>query len=252
MPNPLSAERFQRVRLPFVVVRSRAAGVCSVAEIDKIIGDRIERGRRRRGLILDFGGVLTTSVAACALAFDRRAGLPEGTFLSVIAKDPVGAALYADLERGAITQVQWNEGTAALLGIDGTNLLGRVLENLHPEPSVIAAAQAARAAGVKVGIFSNSLGAEPYDVYDGYDLAENYDAVLISENYRMRKPDPELYRIMIDLMDLPGEACVFVDDTARNLPPAEDLGVATVLAKDPADTIARMEALLGIPLTEQV
>lgn len=50
------------------------------------------------GLILDFGGVLTTSVPACALGFDRRAGLPEGTFLSVIAKDPTGVALYADLE----------------------------------------------------------------------------------------------------------------------------------------------------------
>lgn len=38
--------------------------------------------------VLAFGGVLTTGVAACAVGFDRRAGLPEGTFLSVIAKDP--------------------------------------------------------------------------------------------------------------------------------------------------------------------
>lgn len=68
----------------------------------------------------------------------------------------------------------------------------------------------------------------------------------------MRKPDPELYRIMLGLMDLPGEACVFVDDTARNLPPAEELGIAAILAENPADTIAQMEAVLGIPLTEQV
>ncbi|MEW1862893.1 HAD-IA family hydrolase [Streptomyces sp. NPDC088194] len=206
----------------------------------------------RTGLILDFGGVLTTSVAACALAFDRRACLPEGTFLSVIAKDPQGAALYADLERGAITQIQWNERTAALLGIDGANLLGRVLEDLHPEPTVIAASQAARAAGVKVGIFSNSLGTGPYDVYAGYDLAANYDTVLISEDYQLRKPDPELYAVMLGLMDLPGDACVFVDDTARNLPPAEELGVATILAVDPAHTIAQMEAALGLRLTHEV
>lgn len=207
---------------------------------------------RRPGLILDFGGVLTTSVAACAAAFDRRAGLPEGTFLSVIAKDPRGAALYADLERGAITQVRWNEGTAALLGIDGTDLLGRVLEDLHPEPSVIAAARAARAAGVRVGIFSNSLGSGPYDIYEGYDLATNYDVVLLSEDYGLRKPDPQLYTVMLDLMKLPGEACVFVDDTARNLPPADDLGITTILARDPADTIAQLEATLGLRLTEEV
>ncbi|MBB5933995.1 HAD-IA family hydrolase [Streptomyces zagrosensis] len=207
---------------------------------------------RRKGLILDFGGVLTTSVPACSVAFDRRVGLPEGTFLSVIAKNPEGAALYADLERGTITQAEWNERTGALLGIDGTNLLGRVLQDLHPEPSVIAAAQAARAAGIKVGIFSNSLGTEPHDVYAGYDFDQLYDVVLISEHYKMRKPDPEIYAVMLDLMELPGEACVFVDDTARNLPPAEELGIAAILAKDPADTIAQLEALLGLPLTEQV
>ncbi|MCZ4120213.1 HAD-IA family hydrolase [Streptomyces sp. H39-S7] len=204
---------------------------------------------RRTGLILDFGGVLTTSVPACAVGFDRRAGLPEGTFLSVIAKHPEGAALYADLERGTITQVEWNERTAALLGIDGTNLLGRVLQDLHPEPSVIAAAQAARATGIKVGIFSNSLGTEPHDVYAGYDFDGLYDTVLISENYKMRKPDPEIYAVMLDLMDLPGEACVFVDDTARNLPPAEELGITTILATDPADTIRQLEALLDVHLT---
>ncbi|MDF9814500.1 HAD-IA family hydrolase [Streptomyces sp. SPB162] len=207
---------------------------------------------RRTGLILDFGGVLTTSVPACAVGFDRRAGLPEGTFLSVITKDVEGAALYADLERGAVTQAEWNERTAALLGVDGTNLLGRVLEGLHPEPSVIAAAQAARAAGTKVGIFSNSLGTEPHDVYAGYDFDQLYDTVLISEHYKMRKPDAEIYTIMLDLMELPGEACVFVDDTARNLPPAEELGIATILAKDPVDTIGQMAALLGIPLNQQV
>jgi putative hydrolase of the HAD superfamily len=200
---------------------------------------------RRTGLILDFGGVLTTSIPDCAAAFDRRQGLPVGTFLAAISKNPEGIALYADLERGAITQREWNERTGEILGIDGTNLLERVLADLHPEPSVIAAAQAARAAGVKVGILSNSLGMQPCDPYAPYDLAANYDAVLISEHYRMRKPDPEIYKIILDLMDMPGEACVFVDDTVRNLPPAAELGIATVLAVDPANTIRQIEDLFG-------
>ena len=204
---------------------------------------------QRTGLILDFGGVVTTKVTACAASFDQRAGLPAGTFLHLITEDPEGTALLADLERGAISQTQWNEATAALLGIDGTGLLQRVMEGLHPEPSVIAAAQAARNAGIRVGIFSNSLGLEPYDPYQPYALGANYDAVLISEHYRARKPDPRLYTTMLELMDLPGAACVFVDDTARNLPPAERLGIATVLATEPADTIRQLEALLGLPLT---
>jgi putative hydrolase of the HAD superfamily len=204
---------------------------------------------RRTGLILDFGGVLTTSVAACALAFERRSGLAEGVLLTTLALDPRGLALYEDLERGAITQAEWNTGTGEIIGIDGTDLLGRMLADLHPEPRVIEAARAARAAGVKVGILSNSLGMEPHDPYDGYELDRHYDAVLLSEHYRMRKPDPAIYQIMLDLMDLPGEECVFVDDTAHNLPPAEELGITTILARDPAETIARIETALALPLT---
>jgi putative hydrolase of the HAD superfamily len=204
---------------------------------------------RRTGLILDFGGVLTTSVAACALAFEREAGLAEGALLSTIGLDPQGLGLYEDLERGAISQPEWNERTGAILGIDGTDLLERMLTDLRPEPRVIAAAQAARAAGITVGILSNSLGMYPYDPYDGYDLDERYDAVLLSEQYRMRKPEPEIYQLMLDLMNLPGEACVFVDDTAHNLPPAEEQGIATILATDPERTVAEIEAALRLSLS---
>jgi len=203
----------------------------------------------RTGLILDFGGVLTTSVPACAVAFDRRAGLPDGTLLATIGRHPEGAALYADLERGAVSQTEWNKRIGALMGVDGDNLLGRALVELRPEPSMIAAAQVARRAGITVGIFSNSLGFEPCNPYQGYDLEANYDAVLISEHYRTRKPDPDLYRIMLKLMELPGEACVFVDDSAHNLPPAADLGIATVHAVDPAETIRQLEELLGLALS---
>jgi putative hydrolase of the HAD superfamily len=202
----------------------------------------------RTGLILDFGGVLTTSISDCALAFDRRSGLADGTLLALIGRDPRGAALYADLERGAITQTEWNERTGALLGVDPAGLAARVLAGLRPQPALVGAARAARAAGVTVGVLSNSVGVEPFDPYEGYELDTGYDAVLISEDHRMRKPDPEIYRIMLDLMGLPGERCVFVDDTARNLPPAQALGVATVLATDPASTVAAMESLLGMPL----
>ncbi|MCC3767659.1 HAD family phosphatase [Streptomyces sp. UNOC14_S4] len=207
----------------------------------------------RLGLILDFGGVLTTPVPDCARSFARHEGLPEDAFLHAFAVDPAGKALYADLERGKITQAEWNTAMGALLGLaDAENLLGRVLRDLHPEPRMIRAAQSARRAGVKVGILSNSLGSAPCDPYDGYDLETLYDAVLISEKYRMRKPDAEIYTIMLDLMGLPARECVFVDDTARNLPPAEKLGMATVLATTSAATIAQVEALLGLPVGGRV
>jgi putative hydrolase of the HAD superfamily len=204
-----------------------------------------------KGLILDFGGVLTTSVPACAAGFDQREELPHGTFLNAITSNPVGRALYADLERGAITQVEWNERTAALIGIDGTDLLRRVLVDLQPEPTVIDAARRIREAGVKLGIFSNSLGLEPYNPYEPWNLDENYDVVLISELYHLRKPDPEIYLLMMEMMQLTPQDCVFIDDTAHNLPPAEELGMAVILATDPTSTVAQLQDLFRIPLTSK-
>ncbi|WP_405582099.1 HAD-IA family hydrolase [Streptomyces sp. NBC_01190] len=201
---------------------------------------------RGAGLILDFGGVLTTSFTAATWSFDRRSGLPEGTFLSVVTGEPAGQALWEDVERGAISQTRWSEGTATLLGVGSTDLVARLLADLRPEPSVIAAARAARAAGVTVGVLSNSLGTEPFDIYAGYDLAANYDPVVISGHHGLRKPDPEIYRLTLDLMELPAEACVFVDDTEANLPPARALGITSVLTEGPADTLAAIETALAM------
>ncbi|MDI5973900.1 HAD-IA family hydrolase [Streptomyces sp. SL13] len=202
----------------------------------------------RTGLILDFGGVLTTGLAPCTFGFDRRSGLAEGTVLSVIGADPAGRAVYERLERGEVTQREWNEVTAALLGVEPDNLLGRVLSDLRPQPELIGAARLARAAGVRVGIFSNSVGPEPFNPYDGYDLPALCDTMLISEEHGARKPEPVLYATMLARMRLPGDACVFVDDTAQNLPPARELGIATVHHTDPAATVAALEELLGMRL----
>jgi putative hydrolase of the HAD superfamily len=201
----------------------------------------------RTGLILDFGGVLTTPLLPAVLAFEQREGLAEGTVINALYFDPEAAELSHRLERGAITQTEWNVHAARSLGVDADNLMARIFADLRPEPLMAAAAKAARQAGVKVGVLSNSVGLDPWNLYAGYDLDARYDAVVISEHHGMRKPDAEIYHLMLDMLDLPGESCVFVDDSAHYLSPAAELGIATVLNEDPKTTITQLEALLGIP-----
>ncbi|MET9413492.1 HAD-IA family hydrolase [Streptomyces klenkii] len=201
-----------------------------------------------QGLVLDFGGVLTTPIAECTRAFCLREGLAPDAFLQVISADPEGREIYAQLELGRIGQTEWNERTAALLGVAPDNLIGRVLADLRPEPLMLAAGQAARRAGVKVGILSNSLGSGPYDPYRGYGFGTLYDAVVLSGDHGLRKPEPGIYPLILKELRLPAEACVFVDDSARNLPPAQDLGMTTVLDADPAETVKKLEELFRLPL----
>ncbi|MFJ5035871.1 HAD-IA family hydrolase [Streptomyces sp. NPDC088560] len=127
--------------------------------------------------------------------------------------------------------------------------MGHVFAGLRPRPRVIAAAAAARRADVRVGILSDSVGLTPSNLYDGYDVDEHYDAVVLSERHGTRKSELEIFRLVFRELGLPTEERVFVDDTQQYLPPAAELGFATVHAVESARTVAALETLLGIPLT---
>ena len=203
----------------------------------------------RSGLILDFGGVLTTPLLPVVLAFEQREGLPQGACISALYKDEEGVRLTSDLERGAVSQTEWNTIAGKKLGVSPDNLMGRIFGSLRPEPLMINAAAAARRAGIKVGILSNSVGLAPWDLYDGYELERLYDVVVISEQHLLRKPDPELFKITLKLMALPAEECIFVDDTEGYVQAAEQLGLAGVHNQDPRQTVATLSELLGVDLT---
>ncbi|MGW6847140.1 HAD family hydrolase [Streptomyces sp. NPDC054958] len=204
----------------------------------------------RTGLVLDFGGVLTTPLLPAVLAFESREGLPEGACINALYMDAEGVRLTHELERGRITQSEWNAAAGPKLGLDPDNLMGRIFADLRPEQSMIDAAAAAKRAGIKVGILSNSVGLSPWDLYDGYDLDRLYHGVVISEVHGMRKPDPEIFEAMLKLLELPAAECVFVDDTPDYVKAAEALGFVGVHAQRPQQTIAQLEPLLGVSLND--
>ncbi|MFB7288685.1 HAD-IA family hydrolase [Actinacidiphila glaucinigra] len=202
----------------------------------------------RKGLILDFGGVLTTPLLPSVTEFERQVGLEEGRVIRQLYLDPEFVQLTEGLERGSVTQEQWNEMAASHLGVDDDNLMGRIFAGLQPEPLMLQAAATARRHGIRVGVLSNSVGMKPWDLYDGYDLDTAFDAVVISEQHGLRKPEKEIYELTLRMLELPGNECVFVDDTQPYLAPAADLGMATVLAGDPKDTVRYLQDALGIDL----
>ncbi|MFJ3867593.1 HAD family hydrolase [Streptomyces nigra] len=202
----------------------------------------------RKGLILDFGGVLTTPLLTSVTEFERDEGLSRGSVVRQLSSDHEVLRLTEDLERGSVTQAQWNEVAALRIGVSPGNLLGRIFSGLRPEPLMYEAAAAARRQGIRVGLLSNSVGRDPWDLYADCDLATTFDAVLISEDHGLRKPEPAIYEHMLKMLELPAAACVFVDDSPHNLPPAAAMGMATVHAQEPRATITEIQNLLGINL----
>jgi putative hydrolase of the HAD superfamily len=128
------------------------------------------------------------------------------------------------VEAGKISQRDYEVTIGRLLGVDDRGLLIRALGGLRPRPAVLELIQRARSANIRVALLSNSWGDGEYDPYDGYDLDAMFDAVVISGETGMRKPDPAIYLLTADKLGVPPQECVFADDTAANLPAAPNAG----------------------------
>ncbi len=199
-----------------------------------------------RALLIDFGGVLTTPVWDSFAAFCLQKGLDEGAVKRLFREDPAALADLRSLETGAITEEEFERRFGARLGLeDSSQLIDSLFAGMIPEESMTTAVRSARAAGVPTGLVSNSWSV---DHYDRRLLAELFDAVVISAEVHMHKPQPGIYLLAAERVGKAPESCLFVDDLRENCDGAKVVGMTPVLHREPEETIVMLERLLNIPL----
>lgn len=64
---------------------------------------------------------------------------------------------------------------------------------------------------------------------DRFKLDKYFDLIIGSGYAGIAKPDPEIYKLLIAKLSVSPSSCIFVDDAEKNMPPAKDLGITTVL-----------------------
>ena len=194
------------------------------------------------GLLVDFGGVLTTSVWDSFADFCRRKGLEEHAVKRLFREDPGALADLRDLETGSIEEDEFEGRLARRLGLsDAGDLIDSMFRGMKPSEPMVATVRRARESGIRTGLISNSWSTAHYD----RDLlGELFDAVVISAEVGMHKPQPEIYLLAAERLGVPPGRCVFVDDLRENCAGAEAVGMTPVLHRETRDTVARLEELL--------
>ena len=201
-----------------------------------------------RGLLVDFGGVLTTNIWDSFRAFCDAEGLDREKVKQLFRQDPEALALLRRLEVGELDEDAFSVEFGPLLGIQAdryAGLVDRLFAGMEPEESMFTALRRARAAGLKTGMISNSWGRGRYD---RSLFGELFDGVVISGEVGLHKPQPQIFELGAERVALPPSACVFVDDLRENCEGAEAVGMVAVLHRDVDQTLARLEELLEIEL----
>lgn len=212
---------------------------------------------RLRAVIFDWGGVLTPPIPGLVRAWAQADMIDWDSYSTAVgpwlaaAYDPDGAANPVhELERGECTAAEFERLLAAkLMRTDGLpvvaeGILARMLGvGVEPVAAMYDLIRQLRGRGLKTALLSNS-----WDVtgYPREDFPALFDAVVISGEVGMRKPESRIFQHTLGLLGLEAGECAFVDDIAANIVAAEALGMTGIHHNDAAVTAQRLAQLFPV------
>lgn len=210
-----------------------------------------------QGLIVDWGGVLTSPLQDSMISWCDADGIDYVEFRRVM-KDWLGSSYDDDaaanpvhaLERGELEVPDFERELGSRLRthdglpVETDGLLTRMFAGFGPQPSMLEAVRHAKAAGLATGLLSNSWG----NTYPREGWSELFDAVVISGEVQMRKPEPGIYLLTAAKIGLRPEECVFVDDLMPNVHGAAAVGMVGIHHVTPQQTLDELEVLFERPL----
>lgn len=223
------------------------------------------RGRvgRPRGLLLDFGSVISVSIFERHPQTEERLGLPGGTLTWLGPLAPQTDPLWQSMQRDEISERDYWATRARELGEavgerdwDVLTMQSRARQvdpNQAVRPEMQRLIRSARARGIKLAVLSNEL-----ELFNGkefmsrIDVLKSFDAIIDGTHTGILKPDPRAYALAAEAMDLPAAEILFVDDQFRNIAGAVKAGLQTQHfdLRDVPGQIAAVAARLNLATLE--
>lgn len=204
--------------------------------------------KARTAVLVDFGGVITSSVLRAFTDFGASLGVDPRLPLDLLARDEASRTLLADHECGRIDAAAFERGFAERLRAHGADvaaegLTARMQAGMSIDQDMVALLGDLRAVGRPVALVSNSFGT---GTYDGVDLASLADVIVISAEVGIRKPSRRIYAIACERLGIDPEQAVMIDDLRQNLDGAARIGIDGVLHTSAADTRRQLAERFGI------
>ncbi|RMI41147.1 HAD family phosphatase [Streptomyces triticirhizae] len=210
-------------------------------------------------VVVDYGGVLTNPLSETFDAFARQVGISSDALATAFlaATERHGQTPMAALEVGAITERQMVERVAAelppgddeALAVLGERPFGELwFAGRTPNEPFLLFLRKIAAEGHRLALLTNNVREWRPRWRAQLPVDELFSVVVDSHEEGVRKPDPRIYRILLERLGASPQECLFVDDTKENCDAAESLGIRSVLFTDTDSAIDQLTEALRTPL----
>ena len=200
-----------------------------------------------KAIIWDFGGVITSSPFEAFNNFEETNGLPKDIIRTINSENPDMNA-WAQFESNSITIDEFNdlflkEAKAKGFDIKGKDIIkllkGSIRENMVSFLRELKS-------DFKLGCITNNVKSSSEENTDNEteEAMSIFDHVIESSIVGIRKPNPEIYMMSCDALNVSPDQCIYLDDLGINLKPARELGMTTIKVIQPEDAIQEVRNLL--------
>src|SRR5579864_5966691 len=117
---------------------------------------------RYAGLLIDWGGVLTSDVFDSFRSFCELEGLEPDAIATAFRSDASSRDLLIAFETGALSEEEFETRFAPLIGVAAPGLIDRLFAGSVPDERMLEAVRQVRGAGIRTGLVSNSWGTRRY------------------------------------------------------------------------------------------
>ncbi|MBU1129907.1 HAD-IA family hydrolase [Patescibacteria group bacterium] len=128
---------------------------------------------------------------------------------------------------------------------DISNVL--ILPNSRPNLKLIEIIKKFKKANIKTVVISNTSSRirQKFKHISGLFLSDLFDQVLVSSETGLLKPNPKIFQLVLNKLNLNPNQCIFIDDITRNIDSAKKLGITTILFTNTQSCINQLEKLLS-------
>ncbi len=189
-----------------------------------------------RAVVFDMGGVLTVDPFEAARGYAEELGIPGETFV-----DQMRGPMFAAVERGESTIRDYLKFACGdvqqrfTVAVDIRRLADCLAAGQQVRPEMVALVGELADRDVKLGILTNNAKEARSWWSSGVLPLEHFAAVVDSSEIGVRKPDPLIFAVTAQRLQLePGEVLYF-DDTAENVVGAASAGLVAEAFTDPAE-----------------